>query len=190
MNRGIIWLICEDESDAPVIQNLLKAHGYEVTVKELPPTGGRGGISRLAAQIDRLIATARAKVAGNPNACFAVFHDADQQTEAHKQHQEKIEQVCKFEGVKRIVAFDELEAWLLADTGVCKWLGCEPGNHDSLRKPSDRLDTYLKKAGKGKLDSRSRLNASKQASGDSRSPSLKKELKHLDGAPCVRPSSA
>jgi hypothetical protein len=55
-----IWLIVEDEDDGLVIQQLLRAKAIKVRLQIRAPSGRTGGISRLARQLERLIATIRA----------------------------------------------------------------------------------------------------------------------------------
>jgi len=92
-----------------------------------------------------------------------------------------------------IIIHDELESWLLADSGVCKWLEVKPQSHDEQRKPKERLDSQMKKRfpglryqGKG----RSKLLEQISGDGDQHSPSMRAALKHLDDAPCTQAETA
>jgi hypothetical protein len=182
---GTIHLILEDQTDADVVRAILKANGYStVKVKPHLTTGGRGGISRLALQLPRLIATARAERGDRD--CIAVLHDKDELTETRREHHTRIEDICRnHDDVKHIVAEDEIEAWLLADEGVCRWLGVKASNQDSLKKPKSRLDSLInKKVGKG-YSGPTRQKVLDHVGGENHSPSLNRALAHLENAPCV-----
>src|SRR5438477_7887366 len=115
-----IWLIVEDETDGEVAQALLKDR--DVIVKPLAPTGGTGGLSRLRIQLHRLIQTAKQRRSTQED-CIAVLHDQDM-TDPRKEAEHKaINDICDAEQVVLAVARDEIEAWLLADHGLCEWLG-------------------------------------------------------------------
>ncbi|MCB9451402.1 MAG: hypothetical protein H6672_08170 [Anaerolineaceae bacterium] len=184
---GIIWLITEDESDFKVVQALLAAYGYRVTVKWKRLTGGSGGISRLVDQVDRLIQTAL--VEKGKNDCIAVLHDADIHKESERSKYEAIKKICTKRKVKHIVAYDELESWLLADAGVSRWLGIKHENWDSRRKPKDDLNRLMKDKIGHKYQGAYKkcvLDELKKDTANNKSPSLKKALQHLDNAPCTR----
>lgn len=181
---GTIWLITEDESDAQAVQALLNAHGFQIRIHALTLTGGKGGISRLTAQLERLIKTAMAQKGKND--CIAVLHDADLYKEPDRSKYDAIESICRQYTVKHIVAHDELEAWLLADVGVSQWLGIPHKNWDTQKEPSAELNWLLKRAKGMKYRGRSRQAVLRHLMGENHSPSLKNALHHLDNAPCVR----
>jgi hypothetical protein len=183
---GTIWLITEDETDAEVVERILEKRGLKVRVKRLG-TRNVGGISRLAGQLARLIATAKAQKQAND--CIAVLHDEDRHIQPDRTPYETIATLCKAEHVAFIIARDELEAWLLADSGVCAWLESNPANWDGKPKPKEELERRMKKKdkhlryqGKGRQQIMNALNGD----GDQHSPSMKTALAHLDNAPCMR----
>lgn len=181
---GTIWLITEDESDADAVQALLVAHGIQVRIHALTLTGGKGGISRLTAQLERLIKTAMAQKGKND--CIAVLHDADEYKQPDRSKYEAIADICGRYTVKHIVAHDELEAWLLADAGISQWLGIPHKNWDTQKEPSAELNRLLKRAKGMKYQGRSRQAVLRHLMGENHSTSLKKALQHLDNAPCTR----
>ena len=182
-----IWLITEDESDKVIVEALVRKKGFDVKVARLKLSGGSGGISRLAHQLKRLINDAKGMK--GPNDCIAVLHDADSHMQqANRQTYVEIERICKSEKVKLILAKDEIEAWLLADSGVCKWLDIRPRNNDEESKPKERLDSLLKQKHEMRYRERNQLEilAHLNGDGDTRSPSMREALQHLENAPCTK----
>ena len=182
-----IYLIVEDETDVDVVRAILKAKQIDIYVSKLIPTGKTGGVSRLASQLERLIKTALEKRKSND--CIAVLHDADENVQTDRKSYEEIKEICKRYSVDvvLIVAHDEIEAWLLADEGLCKWLGEKPHNCDEETQPSLRLNRAVKKkTGKdytGKM--RNQVLEKINGTGDN-SPSMRLALTHLDNAVCIR----
>lgn len=186
---GTIWFIVEGQFEDEIIRAILKNRYPQVHTRFLRPTGATPNLSRLAKQIENLIQTAlKARQHGD---CIAVLHDADLQTRPHaREDYEQIKKICQqyTQHVKYIVASDEIEAWLLADNGLCNWLGRKAANVDNMRKPSEVLAKALDKAGKPKYrkDNLRKIVTQMDASGDTYSPSLREALKHLENAPCVQ----
>lgn len=182
-----LWLIVEGENDYDVVRHILKQRGISATVRRLDPTGNSGGISRLAAQLERLIATARQhRLYNNATDCIAVLHDQDM-GESYQIHHDRIRTICKREHIKQAVARDELESWLLADSGLCTWLGIEPGNWDEQPRPSAVLASRLKDKGQRYQGlHRTRINEHLSGDGDAHSPSMRAALQLLSDAPCTR----
>ena len=186
---GSIYLIVEDRSDIQIVKAILQARNISVQIVPLAPSGGRGGVSRLAAQIEDLIQSAiKSK---KPNDCIAVLHDADNLTRPHdRADYDKIRQIC--EKYKRdvvlVIAHDTIESWLLADSGLCKWLSEKPRNWDTQAKPKDSLSSLLDRKNKGKYQGGNiaKILAKLDGSGDNHSPSMKSAMQHLHNAPCVR----
>jgi hypothetical protein len=182
---GTIWLIVEDDYDGKVVQSILSARNIHVRVQILNPSGNTGGISRLVTQIEKLVATARSQKENND--CIAVLHDADEFTQPDRSVYNQIAKICKKYQVVEIIAYDELESWLLADGGVCRWLGINQQPWDNLARPSDKLNSLLKEKkgikyqGKYRDDVRNHLDGT----GDQQSRSMRKAFKHLDDAPCI-----
>lgn len=183
---GIIHLIVEDENDGKAIRKILEKRRFQVRVRVYQPTGGSGGISRLAKQLEKLVATARAN--RKRNDCIAVMHDQDDQTQQrHREDYELIARICTEQEVKLVIPRDELESWFLADTGLCTWLGIAPRNRDEQRKPSNELRTLLG-ARNMKYQGRDRTKVIEKldGTGDQYSPSMREALRHLENAPCIR----
>lgn len=186
---GGIHLIAEDHTDAEVVRAMLKARKIPVSVYPLTPAGASGGVSRLAQQLERLIQTAlRKRQTGD---CIAVLHDADELSETNRSSHDQIKATCRKypQDVVLIVAQDEIESWLLADEGLCRWLNENPRNasiHE--RKPSERLERAVKdKTGKkysGKM--RAQVLEKLDGTGEQYNRSLQKALTHLHNTPCVR----
>lgn len=183
---GTIWLIVEDENDGSVVQIILKKRGIPVAVKILKPSGGTGGISRLAKQLRLLIETAKKQKKATD--CIAVLHDYDiHSQQQNRQPYQQIEQICKAEMVKHVVAHDELESWMLSDSGLCEWLEIQTRNWDEQRKPSDELRRMLQDKKKMKYQGadREKVFAKLNGDGDKFSPSMRDALEHLKNATCV-----
>ena len=184
-----LWLIVEDDNDGNVIKHLLVKKGINVFVEIRNTTGGSGGISRLATQLTLLIDTIRKDKKFDPHGdCIAVLHDHDEQTQQqNRTHYTTIKQVCATKGVKEVTAIDELEAWMLADSGLCTWLAITPKNWDSAQKPSDSLRSYLtKKNLKYQGKTRTDVVAKLAGDGDRHSPSMREALDLFTNAPCLK----
>lgn len=118
---GRIWLITEDENDYKIIKCIVEDKlKLPIKVKWRSPSGKTPGLSRLAAELKKLIKEARSLRSGND--CIVVLHDEDTHRQPNRDSYNNIRLICQSEGVSLIVAKDELEAWLLSDSGVCKWL--------------------------------------------------------------------
>lgn len=183
---GTIHLIVENKTDADVVRAILKAKQIDVRVRYLEPPNA-GGISRLAKELEALIKTAKAKRKSND--CIAVLHDADSLSETNRQNHDKIAAIYeKYKSdVVLIIARDELEAWLLADEGLCQWLGEKAKNCDGEKQPSLRLNRAVKKKTKRGYSgsNRDKVLEKLDGSGDKYSPSMEDAMKHLNNAPCV-----
>lgn len=187
---GTIWLICESKKDFHIVEAILKKRYPQVTVEPLFPRGGKSNLSRLTHQLERLIKDALEH--HETGDCIVVLHDLDIQTRPHdRADYQRIEQICTNHRryVTRIEAMDEIEAWLLADTGFCEWLtNTRPQNWDERKKPSVTLDTLLNEAKKPKftIENMPKILLALDGTGDKHSPSLRKALEHLKDAPCTR----
>jgi hypothetical protein len=184
---GIIHLISEDRTDALVVQAILNKKRYKVRVKMHPTS--RGGISRLAQELEALIKECIDQRTRND--CIAVLHDADKHTLSNHPDHDSIKRICQRYSthVVEIVAHDELESWILADSGLYKWLRRgTPGNWDERRKPSESLEGLLKNNHKSPYRGRGREEVLSHLAGDGDkcSPSMEKAVKHLENAPCVK----
>lgn len=189
---GRLWLIVEGKYDGDVVQAILAKHpNYHDLARRIEivkPSGGSPNLSRLAAQVEKLIKSIqRAK-----NDCIAVLHDQDANAEPHRRkHYETIHQVCsRHSHVKLVTACDELEAWLLADEGLCKWLEIKVRGWDEETKPSEKLASLVndkfRLAYPGDLD---KILPHVDGTGHKKSDSLRDALAQLIDAPCTSPKS-
>ena len=191
---GRLLLICEDREDSNVIQALIYAKGYKTKVEWQRLTGGSGGIDRLKEQLIDLLTVVIKK--RTKRDCVAVFHDADIQTHPLKKQKihDEIDRICQSDQYKAdvylIVPKDELESWLLADEGFCKWLSDKKAeNWDGQPNPSKELNRRHKDktghdfGGVYRQKALPHLNGT----GEKLSPSLAKALRLLKDAPCTRP---
>lgn len=187
----IIYLTTEDRMDANVIRAFIRAKQllFEIKESELQVRG----INQLAAQLGNIIKSfLKERRAGD---CIAVLHDADALTQTDRTRYDQIRQVCDRyrEDVFLVIARDELEAWLLADEGLCDWLGEKPGNKDEMKRPSDRLKSLAKAKMNRDYGQRTQEQVLKHLNGtaDKHSPSFQQALAHLNNAACTRkhPSS-
>lgn len=181
MSRPVIWLISEDETDAEVIRAILKVKQIDIQIKPLHPRPG--GITRLAKQLETFIKAVQ--VQKGKQDCIAVLHDADENIEPNRIPYNTIADVCKRYQVKQVVARDELEAWILADEGFCRWVGRKPQNCDGLMRPSDTLKSLVdKKLGKKyQAVDRQKVLAQLDGTGDKKSPSMREAVQFLQ--PCI-----
>ena len=182
---GTIWLIAEDETDKTIIEAILRAKKVTVRVESVRMAGKTGGISRLAAQLEKLIETTL-KIK-KPKDCIAVLYDADEAKDPQRLHQQKIAATCQKYKVKAILVHQTIESWLLADSGVCQWLKQKLQNWDEESDPKHKLDSLLKDNKKHRLSSGGRQAVIEhlKGDGDAYSPSMKVALKHLKDAPCL-----
>ena len=182
-----IWLIAEDKSDRQILEAILQAKDISITVRIREPDGKTGGVSRLAYQLESLIKTVHEQKSEDD--CIVVLHDTDHKTRTHdRKDYEQIEEICaRYADVVHIVARDEIESWLLADAGLCKWLNINHRNWDEQRKPSVELDRALKRAGKNRYQSRYLAEILKQidGTGDQYSPSMQLAFQVLKDAGCI-----
>lgn len=183
---GIIWLITEDEGDFKAVREIFRAKNTSIRIKWLKVACGSGGIFRLLDQLETLIAYAFSNKSDQD--CIAVLHDADIHKQPHRETYDEIRRICKKHKVYHAIAEDELEAWILADAGICEWLGIKHEIWDKDSKPSNKLDEFLKKKNQRmKYKGNYRDEVLKHLNGNNLSPSLEKALKHLENAPCTRP---
>jgi hypothetical protein len=184
---GTIWLIVEGQNDGDIVKAILKCQYPQARVSPLYPTSQAPNLSRLAAQIKKLIQQAIAN--RKPGDCIAVLHDADQLTRpTDRSDYERIEQVCKqySQDVRLILAKDEIESWLLGDTGFCQWLQIKAQNCDELKQPSLQLASLLDRAEKPKYRLNNLSKLLRYLNGNSYSPSLQAALRYLENAPCIK----
>ena len=184
-----LWLITEDENDFEAMKRFLKQRGINVTVRSRKLNGNRGGISRLAEQLDELITTISDLMTSHD--CIVVLHDADEFTRPDdRADYEKIAAICQKhrQFVRELIARDELESWILADSGFCKWIGYAPQNWDRERRPSDRLRKLMKAKTGADYGGRYRdqLVANIAGDGDKLSLSMQEAFAALAELECVK----
>lgn len=184
---GTLYLITEDENDYRIVEAGLKALGISKRVKWSKSSKPKG-VSRLADELKLLIRTALAeKSAGD---CIVVLHDADTHVQPDRTIYNRIRQICEQyeKDVLLVIAHDEIEAWLLADGGVCAWLDVPPRNRDGIRKPSEEFERLLKNKHRLKYQGADRRKVYDHINGDNagNSPSLRAALELLENAPCRR----
>src|SRR5262249_40911734 len=105
--------------------------------------GKATGISTLAKEIKGLIEVALRESKGRD--CIIALYDTDISVQTNRRHYETIEQVCAsyHDRVTRLEARQEIEAWLLADEGFCKWLDEKPKASDHIPQPSRKLQKMV-----------------------------------------------
>jgi hypothetical protein len=124
-------VIVEDDSDGRAIAELAARAGLEADFDWLP-AGGVGNIKRNAR---RLIGLARDRVVGR-RGCIAVVVDRDSRDPAKDEPHRTVLRACRRGGAEFIAAREAIEAWFLADPGVCAWLGLVPPvTSDGIRDP-------------------------------------------------------
>lgn len=180
---GTIWLITEDQNDYKTVKAIVRALNISVNIQWRSPSSQTPGLSRLAAELKDLIALTRKACTGND--CIVVLHDADEHRQPVRNHYNKIRDICSEEKVKLIVAHDELEAWLLSDSGVCAWLGEKVKTWNGNAHPSDHLRSVMQKRYNMKYPRRLE-DVLKRVKGDSTNQSFQAALKALKQAPCMK----
>jgi len=178
---GTIWLITEDENDYKIVKYIVEEKlKLPIKVRWRSPTVF--GISRLAAQLRTLIKETRKLVSEND--CIVVLHDEDV-NEKTRTIYDRIRKTCQDERVSLIIAKDEIEAWLLSDSGVSKWLKRRVKTWNNEPKPSDKL--------KSLMNEHYRLPYPRELDkllvevvGDGTNGSFQDALRKLHNAPCVK----
>ncbi|MFZ2879966.1 MAG: hypothetical protein WA009_10550 [Phototrophicaceae bacterium] len=141
---GVIWLLVESPNDGQILQTLIRHHYPDVAVEYLKPPG-KPSITTLDTNLSDLIQLARGgkpRRPFGPNDCIAVVHD-DDHSERDRRHHDRIAETCRSHGVVEIIARDEIEAWLLSDSGVCRWLNTRQETCNTETRPSDRLKSLM-----------------------------------------------
>lgn len=188
----MIHLMAEHAKDIIVMQLLFKQKFPHVKIRPYPPPPKKGGISWLAKNVTKLITTALEKRKSKHD-CIVVLHDADLQTRPHGRNDyEKVKLICEkySDDVILIIAYDELEAWLLADSGLAQALNRKPKNYNNEIRPSKILNNWLEDANRHSLtDERTevieRILKGLDGTGDEHSPSMKAALKQLHEQDCL-----
>lgn len=161
-----IWLITEGGSEKPILEAILRGKDMaHLVISPLTPTDRAMGLTKMATQLDKLILTAKQKK--QPQDCILVLHDADENRPENQRAIEGIRQICKQDkDVAHVIARNTIESWLLADNGLCQWLGIKPKNCDEKPNPKNELEQKIQK----------RHHKMRW-----RGPDQAKVLKHVDG---------
>lgn len=157
-----VVVIVEDDSDGRAIVELASRSGLGAEFDWLP-AGGIGNIKRNA---DRLIALAQDRVAGG-RGCVAVVVDRDGKDPSRDEPHRTIAQACRRLQTEFIAAREAIEAWFLADPGVCDWLGVKtlPAS-DHIPNPKRRVaQAFEKKTGRPYRRRRARLEVARHSGG-------------------------
>lgn len=127
------------------------------------PAGGIGNIKRNAA---RLIALARDRVATG-RGCVAVVVDRDSKDTSRDEPHRTIARACRRAGAEFIAAREAIEAWFLADPGICKWLGVPPpATSDGIHDPKQRVSRAFQRAtGRPYRKRRARIEVARHSAG-------------------------
>lgn len=157
-----IVVIVEDDSDGRAIAELIERTGRHVRVDWLP-AGGLGNIKRNA---DKLLSLARDRLEGR-HGCVAVVVDRDGRNPAREEPHRSIHRACRRARAEFIPAREALEAWFLADPGICAWLGiAPPTTTDTIRNPKQRVvQAFSRKTGRPYRKRRARLEVTRHATG-------------------------
>ncbi len=137
----LLRLIAEDPSDVEVLTEILRKKSIFIQVENVLMPNNLRGINHLPQELPKLIATTRAAY---PDDAIAVLIDAEwykpkQDRFNHKQ----IAALCRRNRTKLLWAVQEIEAWILADSGICAWLDTDLEQTDHLRDPKEKLRGLL-----------------------------------------------
>jgi hypothetical protein len=172
-----VVLIVEDDTDGRACRALAQAARVRAEIDWLP-AHGIGNIKRNGA---RLIALARDRL--KKPGCVAVLIGRDRQDMDLQDPHRSIARICRDAGVPLIAAREALEAWFLADPGICRWLGLRsPANTESLPDPKGMIDgAFQKRTARPYRKGRARMEVARRASGPdrSRNASLAEAFEHL-----------
>jgi hypothetical protein len=130
-----VVVIVEDDSDGRAMAELIVRSGLAAQFDWLP-AGGIGNIKRNAA---RLIDLARDRI-DSGQGCVAVVVDRDGRNPSRDEPHRTIARACRGARAEFIPAREAIEAWFLADPGICGWLGLTPpATSDHIRDPRSRV---------------------------------------------------
>ncbi|MHB8625501.1 MAG: hypothetical protein ACYDBJ_00800 [Aggregatilineales bacterium] len=144
-----IFLVPEDEIGYFVFEAIRQKKKINARIDWRGPsrTGKNKNIADLAFELEELLETILREK--EINDCILVVHDTNASNPDNRRNYEEIARICKTEKYKAHVtllrADEEIEAWLLADVGVCKWLGQKPKSWDGKKKPSSQIETWVNK---------------------------------------------
>jgi hypothetical protein len=177
-NQWKVVLIVEDDSDGRAISTLMQNLQIRAVIDWLP-ANGLGNIQRNGR---KLVALAKDRV--GRRGCVAVIIDGDSKNPARDEPHRTIARDCRASNVPLVIARESLEAWLLADRGICEWLEVptRPTTH-TLGDPKDVVSrAFLRKTGRPYRQRRARLEVAKRTTGLNRAAniSLDTALRHLE----------
>lgn len=179
-----VVLIVEDDTDGRAARALAQSSGLGCAV-DWVPASGIGNIKRRGPGLIRL---AQDRIA-NGKGCVAVLVDRDGRNAERDEPHKSIRDHCRQAGVPYLEAVECLEAWLLADDGVCTWLEVKKAPRpDSLRDAKGTVSrAYAKKTGQTYQRRISRIRLARHATGvdASRSPSWGRACGHLNSCRTV-----
>lgn len=157
-----VVVIVEDDSDGRAIAELAARAGLEAQFDWLP-AWGLGNIKRNAR---RLIGLARDRVDGR-RGCVAVVVDRDGRDPSKDDPHRTIARACRRERVEFIAARENIEAWFLADPGICDWLRlAPPATTDSIRDPKKRVGAaFYNRTGRPYRQRRARPEVARHSTG-------------------------
>lgn len=157
-----IVLVVEDDSDGRAIAELVSRTGQEVRVDWLP-ANGIGNIKRNAV---KLLSLARDRLEGR-RGCVAVVLDRDGKNPGREEPHRSIQRACRRSRAEFIAAREALEAWFLADPGICRWLNVPlPATTEGIRNPKHKIgQAFFRRTGRPYRRRRARLEVARQATG-------------------------
>jgi hypothetical protein len=185
-SKPIIYLIAEDKTGEQVFRAIIQKRGVNADVRF---RGKAEGVVPLAEELKELIDTVLHEKSGKD--CIVVLHDTDDSVQTYREHYKQIALICDQyqEHVTRLEAVQEIEAWLLADSGLCKWLNIKPKASDYLKRPSDRLRSLIhERPGslKWNRNDQPKILQNISATGDEFSESMRIAMKILLQLPCAQ----
>lgn len=173
-----VVLIVEDDSDGRALSLLIKTLNVRAVIDWLP-ANGIGNIQRNGR---RLVALARDR-AGR-RGCVAVIIDGDRKTIATDEPHRSIARECRVGKVALVVARESLEAWMLADAGICAWLEVPPRTTThTLANPKEIISrAFFRKTGRPYRRRRARVEVAQRATGPNRAAntSIDHAIRHLE----------
>jgi hypothetical protein len=177
-----LWLIAEHRNDADVVVEILKKRGIPVNINPVSMPDNKSGINHMLQELAKLIETTQA--ARQADDRIAVLIDAEwYKLKRDRYNHKQVAAICRRfrPDVKLLWAVQEIEAWLLADSGVCAWLGIEVQQTDPLHDPKEKLSSLLHHRGlSSRGRGRSRIFQQMRGDGDQHNRSLGRVLRYID----------
>ncbi|MFN8418235.1 MAG: hypothetical protein U0528_03160 [Anaerolineae bacterium] len=174
----------KDPSDSEVVRLILEKKSIAARVEPVLIPSNRTGIFNLVRNdtLITLIETTLSQM--QPQDCLAVLIDAEfEKPRKDRKDHKRIAEICAqySERVALILAIQEIEAWLLADSGICAYLGEQAANHDHRPSPKEYLEGLLRHKKRRRWSGADRRMVMQQlvGDGDQHSPSMGKALRKL-----------